>query len=327
MSVVLLTGGSGFLGSHIAEQLSKQGRRVKALVRATSDTKFLESLDHVELVEGSVRDAASLERAAEGVDAVVHSAGLVKAKTPEDFRATNAGGTENALAAARHQGVRRFLLVSSLAVAGPSLDGAPKPVGAPPQPVTHYGRSKLAAERVALAAKDDLSVVVLRPPAIYGPRDREILAFFKAVNSRVLPSVLSTDSRLSMVFGPDCAAACVRAIDADVPSGSIFYVDDGKIHRFGDMIAAVEGAIGKRLWVRFPLPRAVLRLAAMGSELYGKATSQAVMLNRDKLNELFAPHWVCDSSEAQRALDWQPQVDIEEGLRRTAEWYRGEGWL
>ncbi len=327
MSTVLLTGGSGFLGSHVAERLSREGRRVRALVRKSSDTAFLESLAGVELVDGSVGDAESLVRASEGVDAIVHSAGLVKARTPEEFHATNAGGTEKALEAARKQGVRRFVLVSSLAVAGPSHDGRPVTPTARPAPVTHYGRSKLSAERAVLAAKDDLSVVVLRPPAIYGPRDREILAFFKAVKSRVLPSVVSSESTLSMIYGPDCAAACVRAIDADVPTGSVFHLDDGRIHRFSDLVEAVEAAVGKRILLRMGIPRPVLRAAALGSELYGKVTNSAVMLTRDKLNELFAPHWVCDSSDAQRALGWAPETDIEDGMRRTADWYRTSGWL
>lgn len=326
---VLLTGGSGFLGSHIAEQLSKSGRKVRALVRKSSDTSFLRALPHVDLCEGAIEDLPSVLSAAEGVSAIVHAAGLVKARSAEEFLRVNAGGTKNMLEAAKQAKptLKRFILVSSLAAAGPSdAAGNPVPADAPPRPVTHYGRSKLAAERAVLALKDELPVVILRPPAIYGPRDREILAFFKALDARVLPYMGSTANRLSMIYGADAGAACIRAIDTDVPSGSIFFLDDGRSYSFDDLVKGAESALGKRAWLRFPLPRPVIRTAAVFSELYGKARNQAVMLTRDKCNELFE-QWVCDGSEAQKALAWQPEVEFSEGARITVEWYRQAGWL
>ena len=329
MMTILLTGGSGFLGSHIAEELNRQERHVRALVRSTSDTSFLSTLENVELFEGSVQDRGSLLAAAEGVEAIVHAAGLVKARSAEEFHEVNAGGTANVLSAARHagSGLKRLVLVSSLAAAGPSdLQGNALAPEAEPRPVTHYGRSKLAAEQIVLGAKDEIPVTIIRPPAIYGPRDREILAFFKALNSRVLPLTGATSNKLSMIFGPDCASACVKAIDADVPSGSTYFVDDGKAHTFEDLIIQGEAALGKRAWLRIPLPKPVVRTAALASELYGKLSNRAVMLTRDKCNELF-DQWVCDGSAAQRDLGWQPEVPFSEGVQRTVDWYKDAGWL
>ncbi|MBX3182919.1 MAG: NAD(P)-dependent oxidoreductase [Polyangiaceae bacterium] len=326
---VLLTGGSGFLGSHIAEQLSKQGHAVHALVRKTSNTKLLEGLSGVTLVEGAVSDVESLERAAGEVDAVIHSAGLVKARHPEEFHRTNCGGTVNVLnAALKHKDrIQRFVLVSSLAAVGPSEDGSPVDPDHAPGPVTHYGRSKLAAERAVLTKKDELPITIIRPPAIYGPRDQEILAFYKAVNARVLPYMGTTENRLSMVYGADAAAACILAVTKDTPSGRAYFVEDGHAHRFSEMIEAVEQALGKRAWLRFPLPRPVVATAAVASELYGKLSGKAVMLTRDKLNELFAPNWVCSAETTRAELGWEPEMSFEQGARVTAEWYRSAGWL
>ena len=278
-------------------------------------------------MEGAVDDLASLRAAARGADAIVHSAGLVKARTPDEFQRINADGTLNALRAARENGVRRFVFVSSLAAVGPS-DAAGNPVDATatPRPVTHYGRSKLAAEAHVHAARSELEVVVLRPAAIYGPRDREILAFYKAIKAHVLPYMGSTENKLSMIYGADCARACVAAIDARVPSGSSYFLDDGHVYRFADLIAHAEAAMGTRAWLRFPLPRRVIHFAGLASELYGRATNRAMMLTRDKCNELFA-QWVCDSSDAQQKLGWRPSVPFEQGARLTVEWYRGAGWL
>jgi nucleoside-diphosphate-sugar epimerase len=326
---VLLTGGSGFLGSHIAEQLSRAGRPVRALVRATSDTRFLSALPGVELVDASLSDRDAIVRAAAGVTAIVHCAGLVKARTEEEFHRVNVGGTESLLAAAAAAGagLRRFVQVSSLTVAGPSdAAGTPVTVDTPPRPLTAYARSKRAAERAVLDRRQELPVTVIRPPAIYGPRDREILAFFKAVNARLLPYLGSTANRLSIIHGADAAAACIAAIDADVPSGSVYFIDDGTVHTMAELIAAIEDALGKRAWLRFPLPERLVRAVALGSELYGKLTDQAQMLTRDKCNELFH-QWVCDGTPARRELGWEPRIEIREGVRTTAAWYREAGWL
>jgi len=326
---ILLTGGSGFLGSHIAEELDRQGADVRALVRPTSDTRFLKGLEHVTLVRGGVGDKSSLVAATEGVEGIIHAAGLVKARTPADFHHTNALGTANLLDAARENApaLRRFVLVSSLAAMGPSEDGRPVPAGATPNPVTHYGRSKVAAEQAARASAHALPVTIIRPPMIYGPRDREILPFFKSVQVGLLPLTGSPNSALSAVYAADCAAACIKALEADVPSGSAFFVEDGCTETLRELIAHIENALGKKAWLRVRVPQFLLYGAALGSEAYGIVMGRAVMLTRDKLNELLAPHWVCDSREAQAALAWKPRVTFEEGARITGTWYRQEGWL
>lgn len=326
---ILLTGASGFLGSHIAEQLNDQRVDVRALVRPTSDTRFLEGLRHVTLVRGSLGDSGSLSVAMDGVDGIIHAAGLVKAKRPADFYRTNEKGTANLLDAAKSSAadIERFVLVSSLAVMGPSENGRPVPPDASPNPVSHYGRSKLAGERAAGTVADSLPVTIIRPPMIYGPRDREILPFFKSVKFGVLPLTGSPSSVVSAVYAADCAAACIKALGVNVPSGSAYFVEDGHAENLAGLITHIENAMGKRAWLRIPVPRFVMFGAAVGSEVYGRVTGRAVMLTRDKLNELLAPHWVCDSGEAQAALGWKPRVSFEEGARITAAWYRREGWL
>lgn len=326
---ILLSGGSGFLGSHIAEQLSRAKRPVRALVRRSSDTSFLETLDGVELYEASMSDLDGVVKAAQGCTAIVHCAGLVKARSEEEFNRVNVGGTENMLAAARSikGSLRRFVQVSSVTVGGPSGEqGAPVPTDAPPRPLTPYARSKRAAERACLAVKDELPITILRPAAIYGPRDREILAIFKAVNMRLLPYMGSPQNKLSLIHGADCGAACIAAIDADVPSGSVYALSDGRVHQFADLFDAIESALSKRAWVRFPLPERLVRAVALANEGYARVTDQAVMLTREKCNELFN-QWVCDSAPAFADLRWEPAIDIRDGIKETADWYRANGWL
>jgi nucleoside-diphosphate-sugar epimerase len=327
--MILVTGGSGFLGSHVVEQLALAGRPVRALVRTTSDTKFLRTLPNVELWDGSIDQRASVAAAARGVTGIVHAAGLVKARSGEEFMRVNAGGTENVVAAAiEHKAtVKRLVLISSLAALGPSdAEGRPIPENVEPRPVTGYGRSKLAAERAALAAKQDVPLTILRPPAIYGPRDREILAFFKSIKLGVLPLLGSTQNKLSMIYGADCGEACILALDKDVPSGSAYHVDDGAVHTLEELEMLGEEAMGKRAKLRLHLPRKLVETAALGSELFGRATNRPVMLTRDKLNELFE-QWVCDGARARSELGFTPRIPIGEGIPKTVSWYRQAGWL
>lgn len=326
---VLVTGASGFLGSHVAEQLSEQGHSVVALVRRTSNTKFLASLPGLELATGSVEDADSVRAAMKGVDAVVHSAGLVKARDEEEFYATNVRGTENLLTAAREvaPNLVRFVFVSSLAAVGPSLDGRPVPGDTEPRPVTRYGRSKLAAERLARDAKGDVKVTILRPPMIYGPRDNESFAFFQSVSRRFLPYLGDGKNTMSVIYASDAASACIQAIEADVPSGNAYFIDDGEVRVWLDMLADIERAIGARALIRLGVPFPLVRTAALFNEGFSKLTGKAVMLTRDKLVELSAPHWVCDSTDTRRDLKWEPKVQWPEGTRRAAAWYREHGWM
>jgi nucleoside-diphosphate-sugar epimerase len=325
---VLVTGGSGFLGSHIAEQLHRAGHDVRCLVRKTSKTDFLRALG-VTLVDGSLDDRASLDRAVKDVDAVVHSAGVVKAKNEQEFREAHVGGTlalaEAAVANAPR--ITRFVHVSTAAVMGPSAPGAKLTTSDAPNPRTRYAKSKLEGERALLALSDRLPITVIRPPAIYGPRDAEILAFFKMVRrSRVAIRLGRSLEQVSMVYGADAADACVRAIDAAVPSGSIYFVDDGEAHSYGSMARAIADGYGVRLLATPSLPEPIVRAAAAVSDAFGQAFDRAVMFSTDKLGELLIEHFLLDSEPARRELGWAPRTGFAEGARLTAEWYREHGW-
>jgi len=178
-----------------------------------------------------------------------------------------------------------------------------------------------------LARKDKLPVTVIRPPLVYGPRDKECLAFFQIVKSRALPLVGDGKNTMSIVYGPDAASALVCALTANVPSGSAYFVDDGEVYRWRDMMLELERILDKRALVRFPIPTTLLRGAALASEKLAQLTQRPAMFTTDKLNELLAEHWVCDSSDTRRDLGWKPEVRWSEGARMTARWYRDNGIL
>ena len=325
---VLVTGASGLLGGHVAELLSARGDKVRALVRKTSNRKVLQKLANVELFEGSVERSDRLREAIDGIDAIVHCAGIVKARSGDEFFSVNVGGTSNLVEAARKLGskLKRFVHVSSLEACGPSGDGKPVPLDQE-NPVTAYGRSKLASEKVVLSAKDDIPVVILRPGAIYGPRDGEILEAFKSIQRGLLPLVDGGAAKGVWIYATDCAEACIRAIDAEVPSGRTYFVDDGcGPLEIKQMLADAERALGKKAFVRTSLPVPVLMTVARGLEVFGRLANRPVMLTREKANMLLQD-WICSSEDTRRDLGWTPKVAWDDGVRRAVAWYRDNGWL
>lgn len=325
---VLVTGGSGFLGSHVAERLAAKGHEVRCLVRKSSKTDFLESLS-VTLVDGAVDKPASLVAAVAGVDAIVHCAGLVKAKAEEEFVRVHEGGTRAlAEAAIAHApDLRRFVHVSTAAVMGSGTEGKKFVESDTPNPGTRYAKSKLLAEHALLSLKDRLPITILRPPAIYGPRDQEILAFFRMIRRSRLAVRLGDSMRsLSMVYGADCADACILAIGKDVPSGSTYFVEDGNVYSFDDLARGIAAAYEKPLLGMPRVPEGIIRAAAEVSEAYGRIFDQAMMFNRDKLNELFMQHFVLDGRRIRDELGFVPRTAFADGARTTAAWYREHRW-
>ncbi|MEP6816038.1 MAG: NAD(P)-dependent oxidoreductase [Marmoricola sp.] len=325
---VLLTGGSGFVGSHVADQLCGLGHTVRALVRASSDTRVLEGRPGLELATGAVEDPASLGEAVKGCDAVIHVAGLIKARRLKEFFEVNAEGTKNLLEATVAAGsVRRFVQVSSLAAVGPSVDGSPVDEGTTPRPVNEYGRSKLAGEVAVLGAADKIPVTVIRPPLVYGPRDRETLSFFRAIKRGSLPIVGDGSNTLSVLYVTDCAAAIVAAALSDGPSGRTYFVEDGAVYVWREALEDIEKAMGKQVRLRAGMPFWMLRLAAAANQARRRVTNTAQMLTLDKVRELEQRHRVCSGAAARRDLQWAPQIQWTAGVTLAAEWYRTQKWL
>lgn len=325
---VLVTGATGFLGSHVCETLTKDGHQVRALVRATSNTRYIKPLG-VELIEASLETGKGLEAAVGGVDAVVHGAAIVKARDKADFERVNTGGTERLLEAVLTHSpkLKRFVYISSLAAHGFGEDGAPRSHAAPSLPVTYYGKSKLKGEQLLLEKADQVPVTILRPPAIYGPRDSEMLAFFKIVGSRVVPFLGSPENRCSLIYASDCARAILLALTKEHPSGRVYSVEDGRVYTQREVVSLIEAALGKRAIAKFTVPISAVSVAAVGSELVGKVRNQAVMLTRDKVNELRAQQVSHPADDLRRELGWEPEVQFAEGARASVDWYRSEGLL
>jgi len=324
---VLITGASGFLGSHIAEQFAEAGHDVRLLLRRTSNRQLL-TFPYEEAL-GDVTDPNSLGPAVEGVDAVVHPAGLIKARNEAEFRAVNDEGTSNLLKAIeeRTPDLRRFIYISSVSAHGPSPDAVPRPAEAEPKPVSAYGRSKLGGEKATRSSALADCSVIFRMPVIYGPRDPALLPFFKVVRWRIAPLLRGGRNRLSIIYASDAARAVLEATTAEANVGGKTYSpEDGAVYAWRDLLSAIESASGRRALL-LPVPLIGYQAAGLVSELFGRISGRAQVFDRDKVREMRRRAWVCSSMTLQEDLGWRPTVQIDEGARLTRQWYREAGWL
>ncbi|NOZ01398.1 MAG: NAD-dependent epimerase/dehydratase family protein [Deltaproteobacteria bacterium] len=323
---VFLTGGSGFLGSHVAEVLKERGHDIIALVRPTSRTEHLSSLG-VRMHEGSLEEPESLAPALRESDVVVHVAGRIKAVRPADFYRVNEQGTRGlALAADKYARGGRFILVSSIAAQGPGGGPRERDEGLPEAPVTEYGRSKLAGEKALLEAKGDLDVTILRPPIIYGPRDQEFLQVFQVASRLGLVLCLEREQTVSLVHGRDCARSIVAAAEAEHTPRTTYLMDDGGLHTWPSFAADLGRVLKKRLHV-LRAPRAGFLAVAWVWQTWGRVFNTPVVMSVDKIHEAEERYWVAGNAAIKRDLGFVPEFDLESGMRDTIDWARREGLM
>ena len=321
---VFVTGGTGFVGAHLVRALQERGDRVTCLVRRPELAARLGWRD-VRLVRGDLDDTSALLQGCEGAELVFHVAGRIVAKNVHEFMATNRDGTANVLEAAQEHGVTRFVLVSSLAAAGPTTVGHPIDETRHPAPVTDYGRSKLAAEVLVRAMPFPWTIV--RPPVVYGEWDRGTLKIFQLARGLVAPVFGDGSQELSVIHAADLARALVVAGTSPAAQGRVYFATHSATTTSRDLMRACARALGTSPPRIIPVPPLVARalLWTVGSlaHLAGRAT----FLSADKANEYLAPAWTCRGDALTRDTGWRAEIDLEPGLSRTAAWYREAGWL
>ncbi len=317
----LVTGATGFIGSFLVEALSKRGYDVTCLVRKTSDLKWLRHLS-LQYLEADLDDTDSYAGKLDEFQYIFHLAGLTKADSAKDFYHANAECTQKLVTAAAEMNpaLKRFLHVSSLAAAGPSIDNRPLTEDAPSGPVSVYGKSKLEGEMAVLACRGKLPITIVRPPAVYGPRDTDFFLVFRAVQNRLFP--YWGKSSYSLIYVEDLVQGMILAAENEEAAEKVYYLADSRIYTNDDILTAISATLGRKAF-RVRLPRSILPALAV---LIQKIQKKGI-INPDKIQEIRYPHWTCDPTRAMKELGFYTETSIEEGFRKTADWYRKEKWL
>jgi nucleoside-diphosphate-sugar epimerase len=321
--LVALTGGSGFVGSHVAEALVQAGWSVRALVRRPQSPGWLKGLE-VALDTGDVRVPEGLDAFVANADAVVHAAGMTSARSPQDYWVANAGGTKNVAEAVRQAAPdAHVVLVSSLAAAGPSRDGVPVRVEDVPRPVSPYGRSKLGGETALRASGVRFSI--LRPSAVYGPRETAIRDLFVAASRGIVPVIGGGTPRIQLVYALDLATAVVRLVERG-PRNETFFAAHPEVLDYREVavrLAALRDPPARLV----PVPAGLVRCAGAVVGWLSAFAAGPPVFNREKAEELLQPAWTCDVSGAQTALGTPFKTDFVLGAEATYAWYREAGWI
>lgn len=328
--VAFVTGGTGFVGSHLVEELLGRGYSVRTLVRQRA--KWLDGLP-VEVIRGDLSSNEALREALTGADMVFHVAGLTRARTQEELDDANVAGTASLLSAVRRHApeVERIIVTSSLAAVGPSPAGdhvvRPLTESDPLRPISRYGLSKARMEEDVRGRFGDLPVVIIRPPAVYGPRETDIFTVIRtAARQRVFPIVGDPLRKaLSLVHVIDLVGGIADAAESSSAAGQTYFVSSEEVYSWRDFQLALSAALGHKLFtVRIP-PVLVAPVAAL-VEAGGAVIGRYPPLNRDKGREA-REAWVCSVDKARREFGYSQQVVLEEGMAGTVGWYREQGWL
>lgn len=323
----LVTGGTGFIGSHLVEALLQRGAEVRCLLRNRNDRKWLRKLP-IEPIEGDCRDKVSLLEAVKGVDQVFHLAGLTRALDEQAYMEANANGTENLIHACleKNPHLKKFIYLSSQAASGPCQDGERKRESDLCQPVSSYGRSKRRGEEFCLEHVDQIPLTILRPSAVYGPRDRDVYLFFKVLKRGIKPNFSNEQQHISLCYVEDVIQALLLSSDSSESSGEIFFISDGQDYRLDQIGDLFEEAMGiEARCIR--VPGWFLSGVASLLEFFSKFTKDPPLINKGKVEEMVQKNWLCDITKAKRVLGFKPRFLLAEGIKITYEWYLKENWL
>lgn len=332
---ILITGASGFIGSFIVEEALSRGMEVWAAVRGSSSRAFLTD-PRIHFITLNLGDPAQLGEQLydHTFDYVVHAAGVTKCLHAEDFHRVNTQGTQHFVEALMktQPSLRRFVYLSSLSIFGPVRERQPYTEisdSDTPQPNTEYGRSKLAAERWldSLAAQGkDFPYVVLRPTGVYGPRERDYFMMAKSIRQHVDFSVGYTRQDITFVYVSDVVQAVMLALDHGRVGGK-YFLSDGEVYQSRAFSDCLQRELGNPWLLRVKAPLWVLRAVTFCGEYWGRITGKVTALNNDKYHILSQRNWRCDIRPAIDELGYQPQVRLEEGVRRAVRWYQENHWL
>ncbi len=322
----LVTGGAGFVGSHLIQRLWERGHEAVCLERPGVSRQWLDGLS-VEVAEVGLNDPRALDRLLDGVETVFHLAALTTARRAEDYYAVNTEGTARVMAAAaRSARPPHVVLMSSLAAAGPCRNGERLSGRTVPYPLSHYGQSKLFAEAVVRSYGQDVPHTILRFPPIYGPRERAVLILFRLIRRGVALTVGGWDREISLIYVTDAVRALLAAADRPGGTQTIHTVAHPEAVTWRNFAVEVGRALARSPRL-VNVPGRMASVIAVGAEAAAAALGRAATLNRQKVREMVQRRWVCEATEAIRDLGWEAAYPIERGVPETARWYEEAGWL
>lgn len=325
----LVTGATGFIGSHIVDLLLDKGYEVRCLVRANSDLTWLKG-KNLELFEASYSDMDKLKQAVKDIEIIYHVAGTIAAKNYEGYLQGNKVPTINLLNAVIESGtkLKRFLYVSSQTASGPSESREkPKTEDMPMNPITSYGKSKKETELEVQTYFDKIPITIVRPPAVYGPRDKAILAVFQSVKIGIGTLMGFNDKYVSLVHSSDLSRGIVEASLSDNTISKTYFISSREFYTWKQIIGIIKNTLKKKFLITINLPHRLILTLGSISEHIGKLTGSVPVFNYEKGIDFIQDYWTCSIENAHKDFGYEQKMSIEKGIAETIDWYKQNKWM
>ena len=322
----LVTGANGFVGSHLVEALLTRGYLVKCLIRKTSDIRYIKNLP-VDFVYGELSERDSLKKAITDVNYVFHVGAVTKAKNSTIFYKVNVEGTKNLYESCKehNRDLERFLFVSSQAAAGPSFDGKPIRENFPCCPISDYGKSKYEAELFLQNREHELPITILRPPSVYGPRDKDVFLYFQWINRGIRPTLGDGNYYVNFIYVKDLVEAIIEAGESNKAVGETYFLANSEIYTWNDIAEIIEKILDRNT-IKLKIPKKITYFMAFMSEIFANISGKNTIFNRQKVKEFTQKYWLCSSEKGRKDLGFETR-SLEQGFREILDWYRKEEWL
>ena len=326
-STVLVTGATGFIGSHLADALLARGCRVHCLVRETSKLEWLDT-SRIILHTGDLQHPETVHDCLGEVDYVFHCAGVTRAKNREAYFQNNARNCIPFYRSCVEHGkkIKAVVHISSLAAVGPTPPEQKVDEDTACQPLTYYGQSKLAGEEIALEYASELPMMILRPPVVYGEREVNFFTYLKAIRWGLAIKIGTGHRTLSLIYVKDLVDAMIQAAAAPDPQRNLFFITDGDVYSWEDVAHAAMKALEVRARTLI-IPVSLMGCAALLSEVFSKMANRTPLIDRQRMIDLRQSSWTASSDRFFNHYSFHPRFDLSQGLKQTCIWYKEQGWL
>jgi len=325
--ISVVTGGSGFVGSHLVDLLLLKGHEVHCIVRETSNLRWLKGKP-IKIFKTGLMNKEALKPILQNADYLFHVAGVVKAKKEEGYFKGNVETTKNLLSALveTKNKIKRVLIVSSQTASGPSRNGKPVTEADECKPITRYGKSKLQEEITARSFMDKLPITIVRPPAVYGERDTEILQLFQTFNKGLMVLIGFDEKLVSLIHVVDLVEGIYLAAINENSAGETYFISSEKFYSWDEIGKIIKEVMGKGA-IKIRLPHFLVYSVAAIIEFIYLFSKEAATFNIEKARDFVQKYWICSSEKARVDLGFVPKIQLKEGIQRTIEWYRENNWL
>jgi nucleoside-diphosphate-sugar epimerase len=327
VTVSVVTGANGFVGSHLVDLLLEKGDKVKCITRKSSNLRWLKGKD-VEIVDCGLFDKEKLKDVLKDADYLYHVAGVVKSKKPEGYYEGNVTTTKNLLDALVevNPNIKRVVIVSSQTAGGPSSLDKIKDENSPSIPITTYGKSKLAQENLAKQYMDKLPITITRAPAVYGERDTEIYLVFRTYQQGLMTLVGFDKKQVSLIHAADLVRGIYMAAHSEKAINQTYYITSKEFYNW-EQVGKILKSIFKKKALSIKIPHPIVYTVAAFAQFFAMFSSKAATFNLEKARDFVQPRWTCSWKKAEEDFGFVQAISIEDGLKRTIDWYREMKWL